>query len=218
MSDGPGAFIMGAGGHAVSVAETVIAAGNTLKGFVGNAEEGDSLLNLPILSELPHDHLGDGGIVIVAIGDNSTRERVWRNLAERVPVAQLPAIVHPSASVSRFARLSAGCVVMQGAVIAAGARLGTGCLVNSAATLEHECSMEDFSSLAPGVAVGGRVTIGARSAISIGAVVKHGITIGSDVIIGAASYLNADMSDGVVAYGTPARIVRTRDANDPYLG
>ena len=213
----PAAIIIGAGGHALSVAETVVSAGYALKAFVSDKSYGEELLGRPILRHLPSRHLDDAGVVVVAIGDNFSRERAWNHIATRVPLEQLPSIVHPSASVSQFARLSAGCLVMQRAVVASGATVGRACLLNTGSVLEHGSSLADFASLAPNAVTGGAVSIGPRTAISIGAVVRHGVTIGGDAVIGAASYVHRDVPSNVIAYGIPAKVVRHRESDDAYL-
>lgn len=218
MNSGRAAIIVGAGGHAVSVAETVSAAGYAIAAFTSDRHPRGELLGRPVLADVPEEHIERDGIVVVAIGDNFSRERAWNDIVQRVPLDQLPAVVHPSASVSVFASLAAGCVVMQGAVVASGATLGTGCLLNTASVLDHEGATGEFASLAPRAVTGGRVTIGQRTAISIGAVIRHGVTVGSDTVIGAASYVHADVPANVVAYGVPARVIRPRNANDSYLG
>lgn len=211
------AVILGAGGHARSLAETVTAAGYLLKAFVSDGGPGAPIEGIPVLGDLPDSHVNSGGSLFIGVGDNSTRQRLFDRTAQRVPLDQLPPVVHPSASVARSASVGSGSVVLQGAVVGAAVRIGTGCLLNSGSILEHNCVLGDFASLAPGVAIGGAVVIGRRSAISIGAAVKHGLTIGDDTVIGAASYVNSDIPGGVVAYGVPARTTRGRDANDPYL-
>lgn len=209
--------IIGAGGHATSVAETVLASGYVLSAFISEHDAAETLLGYPILSSIPEGHFNEGGIAFVAIGDNWSRAAVWDRLLAAFPLDGFPSIIHPSASVSRFATINHGSVVLQGAVVASGAQVGTGCILNSGSILEHECVMHDFASVAPGASVGGRVKIGERSAVSIGASIRHGVTIGEDTVIGAASYVHGDVPDHVVAFGRPATIVRSRAANDPYL-
>ena len=210
--------VVGAGGHAVSVAESVQAAGYELVAFTSDRGSGETLLDRPVLDAIPQDHLDSGGLVVVAIGDNSAREAAWRALMSTVPMDQCPALIHPSASVSALATVGPGTVILQGAIVGSAAHVGTGCLLNSGSVLDHESTMADFSSLAPGAVTGGRVSIGRGSAVCIGAVVRHGLMIGSDTVVGAVSYVNADVPSGVVAYGTPARVVRKRQLGDPYLG
>jgi len=208
---------MGAGGHATSVAEIVTACGFELIAFVSENSESEMLLDRPVLNSIPQSHTADGGMFALGIGDNQSRERVMLTLLNEIDPERFPFFVHPSASVSSFAKIGFGTVVLQGAIVASAATIGIGCLLNSSSVTEHECIVGDFASIAPNATLGGRVTVGARSAISMGASVKHGITIGSDSVIGAQSYVNKNVSDGVVLYGIPARLQRGRISTDPYL-
>jgi len=212
------AVIVGAGGHAVSVAETVRSAGYELIGFTSTIDFGSTLLGMPVAAEIPHDHLAAGGVVFVAIGDNAIRQKVWQGLVSTVPVEQLPAVCHASAIIAPAAHISAGAVIMQGAIVANRAQVGLGCLLNTGSILEHESELAEFASLAPRAVTGGRVVVGARTAISLGAVVKHGLTIGADTVVGASSYVDRDLPSNVVAYGVPARVIRSRERGDAYLG
>lgn len=210
-------IIVGAGGHAVSVAETVLAHGYHIKAFVTESPERASLLGAPVVTPDTHPEVDPAIVLVLAIGDNSQRQRAWEHYSQAVGEARLPTVIHPSASVSKLARIQGGALILQGAVVGAAAQVGRGCLINSGAVLEHETVLEDFASLAPRAVTGGRVRIGTRSAISIGATVAHGVSIGADTVIGAASLVHEDVPDNVVAYGIPARIVRTRATTDPYL-
>jgi sugar O-acyltransferase (sialic acid O-acetyltransferase NeuD family) len=209
--------IIGAGGHAVSVAETVVAAGNELVAFVSSDSQGQELLGRPVFEQIPENHITNGGFLAIAIGDNSTRERVWHKLRETIDQDRFPTLIHPSSSVSQFAVIGAGTVVLQGAIVGSSANVGVGCLLNSGSITEHECKLGDFASLGPNTTLGGRVTIGQRSAISIGATVKHGVHIGNDTVVGAQSYVHSDLGAEIVAFGIPARVQRTRQPTDLYL-
>ncbi len=57
----------------------------------------------------------------------------------------------------------------------------------------------------------GRVTIGDNVFIGAESVVLPGVTIGSNVIIGANSTVTHDIPDGMVAAGSPARILCTTE-------
>lgn len=209
-------LVIGAGGHATSVAEVARSAGHRVLAFVDAARAGTSLLGLPVVAA-PDEGLAAGAGLVVAIGDNAVRQRVAEQLRERHPAAAFPALVHASASVSAYATLGAGSVVMQNASVGANARVGAFCIVNTAASIDHDTTMADYASIAPGAVTGGGVSIGLRSAVSIGAVVKHGVSIGADSVLGANSYLHADLPAGRVAWGSPARVVRGRQAGDRYL-
>ena len=106
---------------------------------------------------------------------------------------------------------------MPGSVIGPNSQVGAFCIVNTGASLDHDSAMKDFASLAPGAVTGGRVEIGFRSAVGIGAAIKQGVVMGDDTVVGAKSYLNQDLPGGVIAYGSPAKVIRTRSPGEPYL-
>ena len=188
--------IFGAGGHAVSVASVAMSAGFHIECFIDETRGGQQLLGARIVSHITD--LVDTSVYFysVAIGDNS---------------------VHKSAIVASFASVGRGTVIMPNSVVGANTRIGRFCVINSSSSVDHDSYMADYSSIAPGVVTGGRVRIGCRSAVSIGAVIKQGVNIGSDCVVGANSYLNGDLVDNKVAYGSPARVVRSRMIGDDYL-
>lgn len=215
---GPPIVIVGAGGHAVSVAETTAAAGYDIVAFVGRPGGATHRFGIPVVGAIPPDHLASGGPLVVAEGDNAARERAVAALGLSVDPERFPPLVHPSASVSRFASLGPGTVVLQGAVVGSGATAGAFCVLNTASSTDHECELADFASVGPGAVLGGGVRVGVRTAVSIGAVVKHGVALGDDAVLGANAYAHRDIPDRVVAYGSPARVVRDRTPGEPYLG
>lgn len=210
-------IIWGTGGHAVSVSETVRAAGGHIVGYVSEDPLPTTFQDLPVFQELPQSEAGEKVRVVVAIGDNWTREQIVTRLRTSHPEIEFPAFEHPSASVASTAKIAAGAIIMQGAIVGAAAEVGEHCLINTRASLDHESQLQAFSSLAPGAITGGRVRIGRRSAICIGAIIKHGVEVGEDVVVGAGSYVHESLPARSVAYGTPAKVRRARAAGDPYL-
>lgn len=213
----PSLVVIGAGGHAVSVANVALSAGFEVRHFVDKERMGDALLGVGIIGDI--SQLGDFSsfCFAIAVGDNAVRERILGDLIARYPKIHFPSLIHSSATVASFTSIGEGTVVMPNAVIGPNSKVGKFCLINTQASIDHDCVMRDFSSLAPAAVTGGRVIVGMRSAICIGATVKHGLTIGDDCVVGASSYLNRDLPSNQVAYGVPARKVRSRDVGDPYL-
>ncbi len=156
--------------------------------------------------------------VFVAIGDNWARGRMVERVRELVPPIHFITAIHPSAKVARSATVGAGTVIMAGAVVNPGCDVGAFCILNTCSSLDHDSKVDDFSSLAPRAVTGGNVKVGAYSAIAIGAVVSHGLHVGSQTVVGAGATVLKDVPDRVVAYGSPARIIRTRNPGDSYLG
>ena len=153
----------------------------------------------------------------VAIGDNYRRAAAADRIRVRCPALQLVSLVHPSATVARDARVGSGVLVAAGAVLSPGVEVEDLAIVNTRASFDHDSRLEAGASLAPGVVTGGNVTIGRLSAIGIGATLVHRVRVGARTVVGAGSLVLGDLPEGVVAYGTPARVVRARAEDDPYL-
>ena len=154
---------------------------------------------------------------IIAIGDNWVRHEVADRIRSTAPGFAFITAIHPSAQVARSARVGAGTVVMPGAIISANADVGEFCIVNTKASIDHDGAMGAFSSFAPGVTAGGEVTIKPFAAVLLGANIIHSISIGEHSVVGAGSLVLRDVPDRVVAYGLPARVIRTRQPGEPYL-
>jgi sugar O-acyltransferase (sialic acid O-acetyltransferase NeuD family) len=211
-------FIFGAGGHAASVANVAMAAGYRITTFIDNGRRMATFLGTTVVETVDQAiAIGPTSCCAVAVGDNFLRERIIREVLSEYRQLRFPSLIHPSAIVSHFTTIGEGTLIMPNAVVGPNSRIGSFCILNTQASIDHDCIMDDFSSLAPGVVTGGTVKIGARAAVSIGAVIKHGVTVGRDSIVGANSYLNKDIGDHIVAYGTPAKPVRSRLTGESYL-
>lgn len=215
--------VLGSGGHAKVLADAIEMQGlHRIVGWLDRFRSvGEQFLGREVLGsedDLPA-LVASRAIrgVIVAIGDNFARAAVSGRIRAIAPALQFITVVHPSAVVARDATLGLGSVVLAGAVIGASARVGEGCIVNTKASLDHDSVMDAFSSLAPGVTTGGNCRVGTCSAVSIGATVLHKVQIGAHCVVGAGAVLTRSLEDAVVAYGVPAKVMRTRQPGDPYL-
>jgi sugar O-acyltransferase (sialic acid O-acetyltransferase NeuD family) len=146
---------------------------------------------------------------VVAIGNNAIRELKTNQL--QAYGFTLPTLVHPSAMVSTYAELSTGTVVLANAVINAFALIGQGCIINTSSVVEHDCLIGNFVHVCPTSALAGGVKIGDRCWLGIGSQVRQLISIGNDTLIGAGSTVVKSLPSNVVAYGSPAAVVREQD-------
>ena len=210
-------FVIGAGGHAKSIAEVAIAAGFTIEAFISPDSESPEFMGVSVLNSLPKDIAVRTESIAIGIGANYLREKVFLELQQSCQLSRFPALVHPSAIVASSAQIDLGSTIHQSSVVGPSTRIGKFCTVNTSATIDHDCVMHDFSSMGPGTHTGGGVTIGKRAHLSIGAIAIHGIDIGNDSILGAGSCATESISELTVSVGTPARALKQRLINDPYL-
>ena len=217
MSIRPKMIILGAGGHATSVANVADSAGYDVIAFVDKDKAGQKLLGRDVVAEFTGIENWCNLFLAIAIGDNFSREYVYKDLLLRGSPLKFPTLVHTSATISEYAKIDIGTVVMPGALVGPNSLVGKFCLLNTRSSIDHDTTMMDFSSLAPGAITGGGVSIGQRSNIGIGGTLINGIAIGNDTIVGAGSLLNRNLPSNVVAYGNPAKIVRQRKSDEAYL-
>lgn len=103
---------------------------------------------------------------IVAVGHNADRKHEAERLAKNHFFP--PALVHPSAVVSRSAGLGVGTVVMAGAVVQANARIGKHVILNSGCVVDHDCVVENYAHIGPGVTLCGGVHVGEGALLGVG--------------------------------------------------
>ncbi|HRN87725.1 MAG TPA: acetyltransferase [Hyphomicrobium sp.] len=207
-------LILGCGGHGRVVADTALDAGYASVAFLDDAapRQDGPVLPGPVLGPMSAmaDLVDEWESAISSVGNNDVRLSLFRqirNLAFRTP-----AIVHPSAVVSRQAVLADGVFVAPGAVIGVGARIGEASIVNTGARIDHDCFVGDGCHIAPGATLSGNVKIGERAWLGTGCCVRQGTTIGDDVVVGVGAAVVSDLSPGKTYVGVPARPMKIRNS------
>jgi sugar O-acyltransferase (sialic acid O-acetyltransferase NeuD family) len=144
-----------------------------------------------------------GQSVIIAVGDCKIRKKIASDLK-----SEFVSTIHPSAVVSKYAKVGEGSQIFANAVLNPGAVLGNHVIINTGAIVEHDCKIGDFVHLSPNSCIGGGVTIGTCTHIGLGASIIQGITIGNNVIIGAGAVVVTDIPDNCTAVGIPAKPIK----------
>lgn len=96
-------------------------------------------------------------------------------------------------------------LLIWGAVVNPNAKIGRGCIINTGAIVEHDCVIEDFVNICPGVSMGGHTRIGRKSFIGIGSTIIDDIKIGRESTVGAGAAVIRDVPDNIVVVGVPAK-------------
>lgn len=200
--------VAGAGGHARSVIEALRAAGVYEPVALTDPSATGQLDGVPIaggddqLERLRDDGVGAAVPAVGGTGSNDLRARVFERLEELR--FDLPAVVHPAATVASTASVGAGSVVLAGAVVGAGATVNRNVIVNTGAIVEHDVVLDDHVHVATGAALGGGVRVGRGAHVGLGASVLQGVRIGAGAIVGAGAVVIRDVPEGKTAVGVPA--------------
>jgi sugar O-acyltransferase (sialic acid O-acetyltransferase NeuD family) len=198
--------IIGGGGHARVVADILRAMdGMEPLGFVTSdqAPGTPGPLGLRVLGPddavgaIPHDGL------VVAVGDNAIRERLFTHFAARGEI--LVNAVHPSAILAPDVVLGRGCMVCPGAIVNTGSVIGDNVILNTGSVTEHDCRVGDHAHVAPGAKVAGAVRIGAGVLVGLGAAVLPDVVLGDGAVAGAGAVVLGDVPPGQTVVGVPAR-------------
>ena len=189
--------ILGFGGHAKSVADSIVKDGKyIIAGYTDTHDcksrfkylGTDDELSAPFRRGIHKAVLGVG-----FIGNSVIRDKLVHT-AKAIGF-EFPVIIDPSA------------------VIADDVVIDEGTFIGKRAIIEHENIINDYSHVAVGAILCGNVSVGCHSLIGAGTTVIQGKTIGDNCIIGANSTILSDVEDNMKCYG----IVNNRGYNlTPY--
>lgn len=199
----PGVLILGTGGHAKVALEILVASGVEVQGFLDDdvSKHGSTVLGYPILGSLQSSETLSHSGVALGIGSNSVRKK----LTESLSVDTWLNLVHPSATVSRFATIGRGVMVGMGACIQPSVELGDFCIVNTSASVDHDCRIGAYAHVSVGAHLAGSVLVGEGALIGAGSVARPGIQIGDWTTVGAGAAVVKDIPENETWTGVPAR-------------
>lgn len=205
-------IIVGAGGHAKVVIDTLLASSIEIIGATDSNPEknGTCILGIPIvgadevvLQYKPEQILLANGIG--SVGLPKTRMRIF-NYFKELGFSFINA-VHPSAIVASEVILGEGVQIMAGSIIQPGCHIGENCIINTGTSVDHDCCIGSHVHLAPGVTLSGSVEIGAGVHVGTGAIMIQGIQIGRNSVVGAGAVVIKNVTENAKVIGVPAREV-----------
>jgi sugar O-acyltransferase (sialic acid O-acetyltransferase NeuD family) len=209
-------LVIGAGGHGQVAADALMRAAEQgallrLAGFLDDNPElwGQTRLGAPILGAIGQVAQTAHDAVLMGIGDNGVRQRLYACLTALGE--WFVTVCHPSALVGGDVEIGTGTLVGPGVVVNTGSRIGTNVVLNSGSIVEHHCHIGDHVHIAPGARLGGEVSIGTGVLLGIGAIVLPGVHIGAWSTVGAGAVVTKDLPAHIVAVGMPARVVRQQE-------
>ena len=195
-------ILIGASGHAKVILDILFKNEIAVDKILDANPPVEHLFGIPVLKD-SGDMLPEHTPAIIAVGSN----RIRKNIAE-TRTLQYKTAVHPKSTLSPYAEIGEGTVVMANAAVNPDVSIGKHCIINTGAVIEHDCVLKDYVHISPNAALAGNVIVGECSHIGIGAVVIQGITIGKNVTVGAGAVVIRDIPDGVTVVGNPGRIIK----------
>jgi sugar O-acyltransferase (sialic acid O-acetyltransferase NeuD family) len=195
-------YLFGASGHAKVILDILFSRNITVTAVLDDDPKASNLSTIPVIHSNQFQ-FSEGQKFIISIGSNAIRKKIVENNTYDYYTA-----IHLESSVSSFASIGEGTVVMPQVVINSDAKIGKHCIINSRSVVEHDCILEDYVHISPNASLAGNVSVGEGTQIGIGASVIQGIKIGKWVTIGAGAVIINDIPDYAVVVGNPGKIIK----------
>jgi len=202
-------LIIGAGGHAKVIADALMCRNQLSDGYevVGFLDDNVDLqdreqLGVRILGRVSEVKNFEHDAVVIGIGDNVTRKKLYVKLKEQGE--NLITIVHPNATLAADVVVGDGTVVFAGVVVNSGARIGSNVILNTACTIGHDVVLCSHTQISPGVNLGGGVIAEEGAFVGIGSAIIQNITIGKWSVVGAGAAVIRDVPAFEMVLGVPA--------------
>lgn len=204
--------ILGTSGFSRETLDVCINAGYNKIVFIGDRPREREYFGYQLVDEEQIPSLNRKGFVfVIGIGDNAIRKKI----VEKYENLHYVNLIHSSASFGD--KQQNKITEKRGNIVTAGVRMtnniqmGNFGIFNLNCTIGHDCVIEDFVNVAPGVNVSGNVKlsegayIGTNAAILQGKTISGKMIIGKFATVGAGAVVTKSVPDNVVVKGAPAK-------------
>ena len=148
-------ILIGAGGYAKSVLDSIDSKKYEVVGFIDNIKEGHHL-GIPIISSSLDDiENSEDYVYFVSIGDNKKRKFWYEEVQKRN--LKIIDVIDKSAMLSKNITHGAGLFVGKLAVVNSEAHIGENVIINTKALVEHGAHIGNHSNVSTNTTVNGDV-------------------------------------------------------------
>tara|TARA_Y100000589_G_scaffold45501_2_gene38258 strand:- start:11059 stop:11676 length:618 start_codon:yes stop_codon:yes gene_type:complete len=114
-------------------------------------------------------------------------------------------LIHPSASVSPFAKIGKNVLILAGAVITSNSEIGDHVCVLPNSVIHHDSNIGSYTLIGSNVTVAGNTTIEDNCYIGSGSRIINGVSIGANTLIGMGTNVIKSLSKDSKVVGNPAK-------------
>ncbi len=148
--------------------------------------------------------------VFLGVGNPETRYRIVSKL-KKFSCVFFPILIHPNVVMGRDVECGEGSIICAGNILTCNIQIGCFVNLNLDCTVGHDTSIDDFSTIAPGVHISGNVKIERGCDLGTGASIIQGVSIGASVILGAGAVVSRNLPEGATAVGVPAKVIKSQE-------
>ncbi|MCP4701449.1 MAG: acetyltransferase [Gammaproteobacteria bacterium] len=209
-TDKPSLIIVGAGGHAKVLIDTLLAAGCVnILGITDRepAKSGTNILSIPVIgTDEVINQYAPANVLLVnglgSIGAGDKRMQIFKRFKARGYC--FAKVIHPSTLLASETVIGEGAQILAGAIVQTGCKLGDNVILNTRVAIDHDCIIGSHVHIAPGAVLSGEINVGENAHIGTGAVIIQGVNIGAGSVVGGGAAVIRDVSANTTAVGVPA--------------
>ena len=120
---------------------------------------------------------------------------------------RLATVIHPSARISRLARIGRNTLLMAGVVVTSDAQIGSHVCVLPNTVVHHGVRIGDFALVGSNVTLAGDVQVGRNVYLGSATSVIGGVHIGDGALVGMGANVIRPVPPGFKVVGNPARAI-----------
>ena len=207
-------FVVGSSGHAKEVISAIESRNGSILGIIVEAESTPPYLGIEQVIEYSSELNLNGKNVVIGIGNNRKRKFVFNKIKSRWPRANFPPVVHHGVYIPESVTLGAATVILSNAAIGPEVKFGIGSLIQHGVAISHDSILGSFSSVGLNSVLAGNVKVGDFVTIEMLVSIARGVTIGSFSHVGSNSFADVDIPANVLAYGVPAKLIKSNLGNE----
>lgn len=203
-------LLVGGGGHCKSCIDVIEKEGNySIEGIIDTIEKiGTQTLGYKVIADdnSLNEYVAQGYFFLITIGQiksSKKRRELYNSLAKRK--ANFATIISPTATVSRYAQIGKGTIVMHGVHVNAGASVGENVILNTGCLIEHDTRVGDHVHISTHAVLNGAAVVEDGCFIGSNSVLNHEVKIEKEVIVGSGSVVVSNILEPGVYAGCPAR-------------
>jgi sugar O-acyltransferase (sialic acid O-acetyltransferase NeuD family) len=211
-------IILGTGGNSIDIFDTIndINKSKNVDVFecIGLLDDDEALWGkvihgLKVLGALSSANKYSDCYFINGIGSSSN---FWKKEAiiskTGMPKEKFETIIHPSASISKTAKIGFGTVIFQNVTITSNVTIGNHVIVLPNSVISHDDSVGDYTCIATGVCISGGVRVGHSCYLGANATVIENVELGDYCLVGMGSVVLKDVPANSVVVGNPSYLLR----------
>lgn len=205
-------FILGVGHNTAIYVELAETLGYSISGLYHyrNDRMGEQFCGYPVIGchqELfESKDLSDCSFAL-SMGNNAVRSKLAEEIRKRG--GNIPKLINPMASVSKYSFLDEGVVVHSNGIVEPNVRIEKDTVVSFNALVAHDVVIKSAVFVAGSSVVGAYTHVHQEAVIGIGSVIISGKVnnIGRNAVIGAGSVVTRDVGPYTIVAGNPAKVM-----------